>query len=202
MKILVLFFALFGFSMNASAQEVPAWQTELNEWTAAAEQMNTPLLTLNWSQQFTAAVVICGVSETTIAASVAADTLPVANLLSEIIANTVDEDYQSLSNDRQLADAAEGLFAGAGALARDTVQYVFLTFTGETDKAWSHVKKSYESSVVIAQKMRQDAALCPRVSRIELMLRKELFGRLWGQEGVETQLPLDSTQPEVLVPQP
>ncbi len=190
-KYMMISLAMFSFVSISKAQEQEAWEVELANWTKEAPQMNSGLLTLYWAQHLTSAVVICGVSEATVIAAVAADTLPVGNLLSEILANTVDEDYQSLSNDRKVGDAAQGAFGGAGAIVIDTVQYLFLALTGDTDQAWNDVDGAYESSRAVAQKMRQDSALCTRASRVELLIRKELFGRLWGQDSVEMQKPLD-----------
>lgn len=190
-KYMLVSLAMFGFVSISNAQELEAWEVELATWTKDAPEMNSGLLTLYWAQHLTSAVVICGVSEATVIAAVAADTVPVGNLLSEILANTVDEDYQSLSNNTPMGDAAQGALGGAGALVIDTVQYLFLALSGDTDQAWNDVSGAYESSRAVAEKMRQDSALCTRASRVELLIRKELFGRLWGQESVELQKPLD-----------
>lgn len=190
-KYMIASLAMFSFISISNAQELEAWEAEVAYWTKEAPQMNSGLLSLHWAQHLTATVVLCGVSETTVIAAVAADTLPVGNLLAEILANTVDEDYQSLSNNRQVGDAAQGALGGVGALVIDTVQYLFLALSGDTDQAWNDVSGAYESSRVVAEKMRQDEALCPRASRIEILIRKELFGRLWGQDSVEMQKPLD-----------
>lgn len=185
MKLVITGILIF-LSHNSFAKEI-TWQEEQPIWEQKAQQMSTPLLVLEWTQQVTSAVVICGASEATVVAAFAADTIPGVNSVSEMVANIVDDKYNSYNSGHALSDTAHGVFAGAGAIVQDSVEFVFLFLSGETDQAWYNIKNSYASSQAIEAKMNQDSAMCPRTSHIELILRKELFGRYWGTEAATSQ---------------
>lgn len=198
-KLFVLFTFVFGISQIALAQEQNSWEAEIKQWEADVVNMSNTKLTLQWTKAVTAAVVTCGASQVVIMSALAADTFPVTNILSEVLANATDEEYQSLESDRStIGQTAEGFFGGAGAIVRDSVQYVLLVLTGETENAWQNVSDSYESTRVIAEKMNQDQALCTRTSRIEFVIRGELFSRIWGEESLKTQTPIEEAVQQTL----
>jgi hypothetical protein len=198
-KLLMLIGLVLGFSQLAVAQEEKAWEVEIQQWKTDVVNMSNAKLALEWSKSVTAAVVTCGASQVVIMSALAADTFPVTNILSEVLANATDEEYQSLASDRsKVGQTAEGIFGGAGAIVRDSVQYVLLMLTGETENAWQNVKDSYESTRVIAEKMNQDQALCTRNSRIEFIIRGELFARIWGEESLKMQTPIEEAVQQTL----
>jgi hypothetical protein len=198
-KLFMLIGFVLGISQLSQAQEEKAWEAEIKQWETDVVNMSNTKLTIQWTKSVAAAVATCGASQVVIMSALAADTFPVTNIISEVLANATDEDYQSLDADRsKVGQTAEGLFGGAGAIVRDTVQYVLLLLTGETENAWQNVKDSYESTRVVAEKMTQDEALCTRTSRIEFIIRGELFSRIWGEESLETQTPIEEAVKQTL----
>jgi|GEM_PF-2656385 hypothetical protein len=193
---------MIGFGAGQTALANPtadAWKIEKQQWEEAVPKMSQLELVVKWTQNFTATVVACSASSAVAGTALVADTVPVGNILTEILANFADEDYQSLSSSGYIGDSLEGLFAGGGALVRDSVQFVLLAMSGDTDQAWSHVKKSYESSVVLSNKLFQDYSLCNRLATVELILRKEIISRARGDQAVSEPQP-QLVAPELLRP--
>lgn len=180
-KILLSVLLSAGLSQAAFGQE----------WEEKVANMSALELSVTWTQQLAAKIMACGAGNTIVGVSIVADTVPVTNILSEIAANMADENYQSLSSEDwlgQFGDIFKGTFAGAGALIKDSAQFVILVLAGEEEKAWQSVEKAYSSSITLAQKFDQEGSLCSRVRRAEAIVRNELMLR-WGGNSVKMPPP-------------
>lgn len=189
MKSVMAAVLFVGISSSAFAQE--DWQVEQQEWQAQVETMSTLGLSVTLAKQLAAKILVCGASNTIVGVSIVADTVPVANILSEIAANMADEDYESLVAEEwsgTVEELFEGTFAGAGALVQDSAQFLVLVLAGEEERAWQNVAASYKSSVILAEKFAEDKSLCSRVSRWEATTRGELAKR-WAGENVTVPMP-------------
>jgi hypothetical protein len=190
-----------GASQTALANPTAdSWKIEKQRWEQSVPNMSQLELVVKWTQNFTGTLVACGASSAVAGSALVADTVPVGNILTEILANFADEDYVSLSSEGYIGDSLSGIFAGGGALVRDGVQFVLLAMTGDTDQAWKNVKKSYQSSIVISEKLFQDYSLCNRLATVELILRKEIISRARGDNGTVETEPQPLVAPTLLQP--
>lgn len=182
MKKILMASVIALFASQASFAAMEPWQQERDRWTAQVKDMSQLALVVNWTQQLTAGSMVCGFDMGLIAASLAADSVPVGNVLAEIAANLSDEDYQSLEAQTwygQLWEGVKGSLGGATYVTKDSLQFVLLALAGEPEKGFESTKKAYESTIAITQKLTSEKSLCARMSRTEMIIRQELFRR-WG----------------------
>lgn len=201
MKKILLASAIALFASQASFAAMEPWQQERDRWQAQVKEMSQVALVANWVQQLTAGSMVCGFDMGLIVSSLAADTVPVGNVLAEIAANMSDKDYQSLESQTwygQIYEAVTGGVGGWAYVTKDSLQFVLLALSGEPERGFESTKKAYESTIVLAQKLTADKSLCARMSRTEMIIRQELFVR-WGISKAPEDLPYLQT-PGLLLP--
>ena len=193
----IIFSALLAAGLSQSAFAEVGWKEEAKQWEQNVTEMGTYSLYVSWVSYLSKEAIACTASNTVVGVSIVADTVPVANILSEIAANMADETYESTSAQDfggQLGDAFKGTFAGSGALVKDGIQFLLLTLAGEQDRAWQGVESAYASSITLANKFAEDKSLCQRLSRIQGIIGQEISLRWNAQEGEENLTPEEKIQ--------
>ena len=166
MKGILATLIMFSFLAGAQAVELQKWEVELNKYAENLKDDYRPMLAYKFAQEFSFTAASCGSSIVLVVASFAADTVPVVTLGSELIANTIDEEYKSLGVEEDVstwgrsADGARGLLGGVPSFALDLAEYFVNWLAGDTEGGWVRVKKVYASSMTTYTKLSADEAAC------------------------------------------
>src|SRR5690606_2818219 len=116
------------------------------------------------------------------AATFIADTMPIANGVSEVVGNTVDEKYQtqtyeSMFSWEALAQYGRGALGGGVIAVVETLEFVTLWLAGNEEASYAAVKKMYASSISTADALFAREGKClMQISKVALT-RKELQKR-------------------------
>ena len=172
---------LFAFPLTSNAAK--DWKKELEDYKAYVETGSTGYLWLQHAKYSTLASAVCATDMVISGASYIADTTPVLNGLSEMIANTVSDSYQTRTYDtifswEGLAKAGRDIgrgTAGGGAIAVwESLQFVGHYLAGSEKANFEATKKVYASSLATTEALFSQQGKC-MTSMSKVMIIRNLL---------------------------
>ncbi len=182
MKALSLFVLAIA-TLPSLAQAAPRdWQAELETYKATIAEKSNANLIWRHAGNTTAALGACGTAAAIAGASFVAETFPVANGLSEVVANASDENYETATYNSLLSweafmQLARGTAGGGLVAVKDSLKFVILFLSGDTSRSFEGVKKVYASSLATTNKMFAEQGLCMMSLSKVVLLNVELEKR-------------------------
>ncbi|MGZ3652486.1 MAG: hypothetical protein ACXVB9_13605 [Bdellovibrionota bacterium] len=162
--------------------EAHPWQAELESYKASLPAKSNKQLILLHAGNSAMAIGSCSASAAITGASFVAESLPVVNGLSEILANEVDPDYKtveykSIFSWEALTELGRGTVGGGVIALKDALKFISLWLSGEQDLSFEAAKKIYASSFANAEALFANQGKCMMsISKI-IILRTELEKR-------------------------
>lgn len=95
-KLILIVSLMLGSAVHAD--QVPAWQQKLEAYRASLADSTNAGLRVRYGFYAGMALTTCALSTAVTAATFVADTVPVANVVSESLANVTAPDYQTYQN--------------------------------------------------------------------------------------------------------
>lgn len=179
LSVIALAIALPSFAQAAAPRD---WKADLETYKSTIEQKSNANLIWRHAGNSAMAGTACTTSVVLAGASFIAETFPVVNGLSEVVANAADENYKTATYEKLLSwealmQLARGTAGGGLVAVKDSLKFVVLILSGEQDRAFEGVKKIYESSMTITNKLFAEQGLCMMSLAKTALLAQELEKR-------------------------
>lgn len=167
------------FATGAQAAQVD-WKTQLEDYKLHVETLRNEQLTLRAAGYTVMAIGTCSASAAMAAAAFVADTTPITGVLSEIIANNANPDYQTwqkiLSLD-SLASLTRTTVGGGAVGVYEALEFVNLWLGGNENLAWEQLAKTYGSTIATVNSLFANQSKCLMSYSKVLLTRVEMRKR-------------------------
>lgn len=175
-------FAIFALVLGASAAHAAPydWRAELEEYKLTLEVEPYPGLWTRHLYHVSMAGLTCSASAAMTGASFIAETFPVGNVLSEVLANFTDPSYQTyeaLVSWDTLLHSGRGALGGGVVGMAETLEFLTLWLGGNTDEAFSNTKENYKSTLAIAETVFASQGQCMMQMAKEMLVMAEMSRR-------------------------
>lgn len=174
-----LLMATLVFATGAQAAQVD-WKTELENYSLHVETLRDNQLTLRAAGYSVMAIATCGTSAAMAAAAFIADTAPITGVLSEVIANTANPDYESwqkIFSLDSLAGTTRTAVGGAAVGVWDVLGFINLWLGGNEHLAFEQLAKTYASTIATANSLFASQSKCVMSYSKVLLTRIEMRKR-------------------------
>lgn len=175
----ILFAVSFLFALNANAAQND-WQAKLENYKTEIQTISAGQLRWHYAYYVGAAFGTCALSTVVTGATFVADTVPVTNILAEVIANNTNVDYKTYENLvswETLANTGRGAVGGAAVGVVESLQFVTLWLAGNEAQSFEQLKKAYASTVATAEAVFAEQGKCMMSISKVLLVRAELAKR-------------------------
>lgn len=193
-----LLMATLVFATAAQAANVD-WKTELENYKLHIETLRNEQLSLRTAGYTVMAIGTCSASAAMAAAAFVADTTPITGVLSEVIANNANPDYQTwqkiLSLD-SLASLTRTTVGGGAVGVYEALEFVNLWLGGNENLAWEQLAKTYASTISTVNALFASQSKCLMSYSKVLLTRVEMRkrGMLPQEEGTPNTVPGPESQ--------
>jgi len=197
-----LLLASLVFATGAQAATVD-WKIQLEDYKQYLQTLDNKQLVVRTAFYSVKAIATCGASAAMTAAAFVADTAPITGVVSEIIANNANPEYQTwekiLSVD-SLASAARTTAGGGVVGVAEALEFVNLWLGGNEDLAFGQLKKTYASTFATAEALFADQSQCLMsyskvlLTRVE-MQKRGMMPKPYQAPTQQQQLPVEQTRP-------
>lgn len=158
--------ALFlGLGTMAQAERLQPWQLKLQQYQSHLTEVSNSGLLARIGGQSGLLLATCSADFLLTGSSVIAETLPIANKLSEGLAGIVDSQYISVDFDSILdlgflGQLTPNSFGGGITGIAESVEFVIQWLAGEEDRSFQQTPKIYQSTITTVNRLFSEQGIC------------------------------------------